>query len=295
MIKFLKRPYPFLFTFKKTIIIAVIVGIVSGFLNSIRLNENFVLQHLIIPKVEVSIFFGLIIFLSIILTLHVFTKYYLSKNIKENWTILKELSLVSFLLLTIISFNYLFLILVSRNTSDFFTVTFLFKIVIYALTTGLIVSFIITWINYTIILKENLKQSLIHNNYLKEILYNKQEKTDNLIVNFPSNIQSENISFNVEQLLFIKSDGNYVEVFSKTNNEIKIQLYRISIQKIENELTKYPFITRTHRTYLVNIKNISHTKGNARNYQLYFSGTELSIPVARSRFKKFNEVLTANS
>ena len=71
--------------------------------------------------------------------------------------------------------------------------------------------------------------------------------------------------------------------------------YKAVKQKIENELTKYPFIIRTHRTYIVNIKNISHTKGNARNYQLYFSKTELSVPVARSRFEKFNEVLTANS
>jgi len=152
---------------------------------------------------------------------------------------------VFLLLLTIISLNYSFLVLISKHNLEFLTIAFFSKIIVYALSTGLIVSSIIIWINYTIILKENLKQSLIHNNKLKEILKNKQEKTDDLIVNFPSNIQSENITFNVEQLLFIKSDGNYIEVYTKTNNEIKTQLYRISIQKIENELTKYPFIIRT--------------------------------------------------
>ena len=295
MMKFLKKPYPFLFSLKKTVIIAVVVGLVSGFLNSIRLDESFANQHLTLPKIQVSCIFGVIVFFSIILILHLFTKFILSEKTKDNWTILKELSLVSLLLLTIISLNYSFLVLISKHNLEFLTIAFFSKIIVYALSTGLIVSSIIIWINYTIILKENLKQSLIHNNKLKEILKNKQEKTDDLIVNFPSNIQSENITFNVEQLLFIKSDGNYIEVYTKTNNEIKTQLYRISIQKIENELTKYPFIIRTHRTYLVNIKNISHTKGNARNYQLYFLGTELSVPVARSRFKNFNEILTVNS
>ena len=293
--KFLKKPYPFLFSLKKTVIIAVVVGLVSGFLNSIRLDERFVNQHLTLPKTQVSCIFGVIIFFSIILILYLFTKFILSKKTKDNWTILKELSLVSLLLLTIISLNYSFLVLISKNNSDVLNIAFFFKMVFYALTTGLVISTIITWINYTIILKENLKQSLIHNNKLKDILKNKQEKTGDLIVNFPSNIQSENIKFNLEQLLFIKSDGNYIEVYTKTNNEIKIQLYRFSIQSIEDKLINYPYIIRTHRTYLVNIKNISHTKGNVRNYQLYFEGTELSIPVARSRFKIFNEALTTYS
>ena len=293
--KFLNKSYPFLFSLKKTVIFAVIIGVVSGFLNSIRLNENFVNQHLTLPKIQVSFIFSLIVFFSIILILHFFTKFILSEKTKDNWTIFKELSLVSLLLLTIITFNYSFLILISKNNSDVLNIAFFFKIVFYALTTGLVISTIITWINYTIILKENLKQSLIHNNNLKKILKTKQEKTDDLIINLPSNIQTENIIFNLEQLLFIKSDGNYVEIYSQINNKLKTQLYRASIQSIEDKLINYPYIIRTHRTYLVNIKNISHTKGNARNYQLYFEGAELSIPVARSRFKRFNEVLTANS
>ena len=222
MIEFFKNPYPFLFSCKKTVIIAVVVGIVSGFLNSIRLDETFANQYLTLPKIQVSFIFGLIIFFSIILILHLFTKFTISEKTKDNWIILKELGIVFFLLLIIISFIYSFLVLISKNYSEFLTIAFFFKIVVFALTTGLIISSIIIWINYTIILKENLKQSLIHNNKLKEILKNKQENIDDLIVNFPSNIQNEYITFNTGQLLFIKSDGNYIEVYTKTNDKLNL-------------------------------------------------------------------------
>ena len=294
MIKFLKKPYPFLFSFKKTVIIALIVGVVSGFLNSIRLDESFANQYLTLPRIQIAFIFGLIIFISIILILYLFTKFVISEKRKDNWNIFNEFALVLFLLLTIIAFNYSFLILISKDNSEFLTFIFFSKIVAYALTTGFVISTIIIWINYTIIIKENLKQSLVHNERLKAILKDKQENFDDLIVSFPSNIQNENITFNIKHLLFIKSEGNYIEVFTRTNNEIKTQFYRASIQKIEDGLVNYPYVIRSHRTYLVNIKKISHTKGNARNYHLYFDETELNIPVARSRFKNFNEAFIAN-
>lgn len=295
MIKILKKPYPFLFTLGKTVIIAVVVGLISGILNYVRLDEDFANQYLTLPKLHVSVIFGLIIFCCVILILHFFTKYILSENTKDKWNIIKELSLVSLLLFTIVSSNYSFLLSISNNNAEFLSTKFFFKVVFYALSTGLIISAIIFWINYTILLKENLKQSLIHNNYLTATLKNNEEKGDDIIVNIPSNIQAENITFNLNQLLFIKSDGNYIEVYTKIKDEVKTELYRATIQRIEEELAHYSSIIRTHRTFLVNIKNISYTKGNARNYQLFFEGTELNIPVARSRFERFNKALAANS
>lgn len=69
MIKLLTKPYPFLFSLKKALIIAITVGVVSGYLNSIRLDESFANQYLILPKLQVSYIFGFIVFFSIILIL----------------------------------------------------------------------------------------------------------------------------------------------------------------------------------------------------------------------------------
>ncbi len=103
------------------------------------------------------------------------------------------------------------------------------------------------------------------------------------------------ITFIIDNLLFVKADGNYIEVYTNENNNLETKLYRASIQSVEDKLVDYPFIMRTHRTYIVNVNNIAYTKGNARNYHLFFDETDINIPVARSRFKKFNEILETKS
>jgi len=64
----------------------------------------------------------------------------------------------------------------------------------------------------------------------------------------------------------------------------------MGLQTVEDNMKNYPNIIRTHRSYMVNVKNIKLTTGNARNYQLFFEGTNQIVPVARSRFKAFNTV-----
>lgn len=124
MKKILNKPYPFLFSLKRNLIIAVVVGGFVGFLNSLRLDENFVQQYLLLPKIQISYIFGLITFFSIILVLHLFTLIFISEKTKEDWTIFKELGLISFLLFVIIAFNYSFIIYISKDTSEFLSITF---------------------------------------------------------------------------------------------------------------------------------------------------------------------------
>ena len=298
MLAIIRKPYPFVFSLKKSLVFAIVFGIIAIVLNYIRLDESFVNQNFIIPKIQIDLTFGILVFLSIILVTHYFTFYILSEETKDNWTISKELSIVALTLIILIVFIFSFLVLISKEHSEIISFALFLKVVAYALSTGLVIASIIFWINYTIILKENLKQTILHNEKLKEMISDKNDdsaKTKNIIVSIPSNIQNEIISFNINDLLFIKSEGNYIEVFTIVDSKLEIKLYRATMQSIEDKLAEFPFILRTHRTYIVNVKNIAYTEGNARNYHLFFDETEISIPVARSRFKKFNEILETNS
>ena len=289
MLKLLTKPYPFLFSLKRNSIVAIIVGIFIAFLNILMIDEDSTHQYFKLSKTQISYFTGLITFFSIILIFEFFLKVFFSDTQKENWTIAKELGLISFLLFVITICNYIFLIFILKDTTTFLSIGFFLNTAFSVIIIGLVPASVIVWVNYTIILKENLKHTQLHNKKLKELLKNQEKSDQKEIVNISSDNKNEIIHFDLKQLLFIRSDGNYIEVYIKEKERVVKMLFRASIKTIENYLNKFSYIVRTHRSYLVNIQNIKSTKGNVRNYQLYFDRTEISVPVARSRFHEFNE------
>ena len=150
------------------------------------------------------------------------------------------------------------------------------------------------WLNYTLTLLKNLQNTQSFNDELVKMMNtnNKIEKGE--IVALPTNNLNEIIKFDLNKLLFIRAENNYIEVYIKDNGKVDNYLYRANMQIAEDKLCIFPQIVRTHRSYLVNIKNIKTTSGNARNYQLFFEGTDQLVPVARARFKDFNTAFQVN-
>ena len=289
MIRLITIPYPYLFSIKRNLIIAASVGMLVGIITLIISDDGIVQKSLVITKTSLSLIFGLITFSSIVITFEILPKLIISETSKENWTTSKELGLISLLLAIIILLNFSFLILVSKDNSTISFIDLLLNLTISAIIIGLIPSSIVVWANYTIKLKENLKQAEQHNKKLQEIL--QSQKDDDTTISIPSDNKTETIQFNIMHLLFIKSDGNYVEVYIKENNQAKRLFHRASLRTIENKLSSYPNIIRTHRSYIVNCQNIQSSEGTARNYQLFFSNIEQSVPVARNKFQIFNEAI----
>ncbi len=109
------------------------------------------------------------------------------------------------------------------------------------------------------------------------------ERSQKIVIT--SETGKEKIEINLKDLLFIKSIDNYVEVYLADRDNIEIILLRSSLKRIEENLKSYPFLFRCHRTYLINVNNISSVTGNSQGYKLIFKGVEYSIPVSRSYSK----------
>jgi DNA-binding LytR/AlgR family response regulator len=82
-------------------------------------------------------------------------------------------------------------------------------------------------------------------------------------------------------LLFIKSVGNYIEIYFKNNDKADSQILRSSLKRIEDIFKNHEYICRSHRAYLVNLKNISSVSVNSQGYQLEFDDTDKCVPVSR--------------
>jgi len=114
-------------------------------------------------------------------------------------------------------------------------------------------------------------------------------RSDNIIIT--SENRKDKIEFNRQNLLFIRSVDNYIEVFKTNGNTIKKILLRATLKRIEEDLKLYPDLFRCHRTYIVNLNNLSKVTGNSQGYKLFFNLIDFSIPVSRERSKKLFKLL----
>jgi len=109
------------------------------------------------------------------------------------------------------------------------------------------------------------------------------------MIHIQSRLKKEKLSFYSSQFLYAESDSNYVNFYLTLDEQVKKKVIRNSIGDIEKQLDNIPYIFRTHRAFLVNLKKIRQKKGNASGYRLKLENTEASIPVARQKVKAFND------
>ncbi len=99
----------------------------------------------------------------------------------------------------------------------------------------------------------------------------------------------ERLSLQPDQLRYVESVGNYVEVHWANATQLQKTVMRSTLKDVADSLAAYPQFFRCHRAFLVNLRAISQTEGNARGYQLTLSGSHEKIPVSRSYLDAFDE------
>jgi DNA-binding LytR/AlgR family response regulator len=89
----------------------------------------------------------------------------------------------------------------------------------------------------------------------------------------------------------IKSADNYIEVFFKKAGEIKRQLIRNSLRKIETLLADYEFIFKCHRSFIVNVNHIKEVQGSSQGFQIFFEGIEAPALVSQKYIDDFKKLI----
>lgn len=109
------------------------------------------------------------------------------------------------------------------------------------------------------------------------------------------NICDENnqlrLSLKPKDLLYFESSDNYITVYYHNNNRISKELIRNSLKNIEQHILKYNCI-RCHRSYIINLLNVSSIKKNGRMYEINIQGANTTIPISRGYIKTVKELLT---
>lgn len=136
--------------------------------------------------------------------------------------------------------------------------------------------------------------ALWDNYYNKEVSVSRQGDQKQTIQVDRINIKDGNgqlrLSLRPEDLIYFESADNYVIVFFRKNQRISREVVRNSLKNIENDLSLYNCV-RCHRSFIVNIANVTAIKKKGRSYIIELDSIDTPIPISRGYVKVISDLL----
>ncbi len=294
MISFLKQPFPCTFGHKINFYVAALVGtFVAAFLLifmpfgiSESRDANTIIK---------TIGFGFVSFTVMLFIYFVLPKMFTNFFLEKNYTIGKELIVNIFMVLLIGLANSIYAnnFIAHPETHSYLGMIWnTFLVAIFP------ISFL-TLIQFNRLTKANILAS----QEIKLPVNQKQTKefeTAKLITSEPTTAEfkttakqyyfisgeQEKKQLNMENLLFLESDGNYAHLHQFADNQYSKSMHRTTLKLLEAE-NSFPNIIRCHRSYIVNLDQVKEVNGNAQGLKLTLHNYEDVVPVSR---KYINDV-----
>lgn len=110
-------------------------------------------------------------------------------------------------------------------------------------------------------------------------------------IEFESENQSERFFLFPEQIILIKSAGNYIEIIYKQNEKVGRRMIRNTLAYTEQLLAKYTFLIRCHRSSVVNINCIQKVNKTSEGLKLNMIDYSRTVNVSRQYVLKVKEAL----
>lgn len=279
LIGFFQQPYPFYYTKSNSWKYFVLIFLISFFF-------NFVFEPFEVTPDEHKMSFFWICFLhaflpSLIAFIYFSLIDYSSKSYKT-WTVGNEFTHIAIVLLVIGIENFLLRDIIYDNPNNW-SYAYLWEEIRNAFLVGLLIVALIIPINYSILLHKNLKSA----QQVKEHSNHSFNETQSQLIQ--TQVKADEFHLSLQDLIAVRSDGNYSEFFIQSEKGLIKLLKRISLKELEMQLAAFPQLMKTHRGWLVNLNRVSETAGNAGGYQLTLLGLPEKVPVSRSLINGFNE------
>jgi len=282
MFRIFNKPHPFIFNNSSVVIPSIITFLIISVLAPFQFQELSLKERLIIGFV-IAMVVAILISFSV-----VFLKKIAPKLMREDkWTVGKEIVLilcVVFIIIIVLSVSILF-------TQDNYTSIspVLFQ------TASITIGISIFPIAISVLFEQYRHQ---RRQYKRATVLTKSLKNENSQIHSTNTaksrtknkilVKSENedleLQLSQQDLVYIKSEGNYIEVYYLHSNQIQKKLVRNRLKNMESILPETTFF-RCHNSYIINRTYILKVEGNARNLELQLKYCEETIPVSRSKAK----------
>ena len=149
----------------------------------------------------------------------------------------------------------------------------------------MIIGIIITTLAIVIDYNRNLRDRM------EELLSNTTEEQKDISVTISDhNVRGNDLTIPINDLLYVEAQKNNVSVCFVKDGKLQTTEIHTTLTAVAEELKDYENIFQCHRSFIVNVNNITSARGNSNGYQLTLGTCPASIPVSRSyvsRLKSF--------
>jgi len=278
LLVFLSQPYPFYYKGKSLAVIASVLFVCS--LLFLYIFEPFVVYT---PEHKMNYFWISFIHSCSPLIVIAFLSLLKFARVKEeNWNIQKEILLITLFLLLVGIVQFLIRDVIYNNSNNW-SWKYLIEEIRHTLLIGTLFSLTFTSLNFNRLNAKNIKKADTLN-----LSHYSKKNAQCPIIQINTRVKSDSFELKVNNLIFAKAVGNYVELYLKGETISKV-LKRITLKELVTTLAPHPNIIKTHRSYLVNLNYLKNVTGNAQGYKLQLENCEEKIPVARNIIKAFNK------
>ena len=276
--KTLQKPHPFIFNSGSILLPGFIVGLLIFVFAPFGFNELELVNRAIL-----SVMFALISSLGVLIVVGLLK--WLAPHFmqEERWTVGKELIIILTVIAGICLLN--FVVILSIGISDMPPRKLFNFVVLYTLGISIIPVGVLVLFEQFTHQRRKLQQAQRLTRQLRVESSKKSADASSLPDQIIFEAENGNIELQLqpEEVLYINSDGNYVEIHyldSKENTRKK--LIRNRLKTFISILPDASFF-RCHKSYIVNKRHIIQVQGNARNLELILRETDQRIPVSRSK------------
>ena len=278
---FLNQPYPFYYRGRALAIISTVIFIavfLFGYLfepfvvyaPEHRMNYVFIcLLHALVPAVLYFLFFHLL---------------QRRPAIDETWTVGKEIAAMFPLLIIIGIGQFLIRDLIYNNPNNW-SWHYLFEELRNTMLVGILFSFVFVPANFNRLFRSNQD----HAQALMAVTDQPRMPLDAVPAVIRTQVKADDFVLDINRFLFARAEKNYVELFLAEDGANKKLLKRMSMKDLEAQLGHLPFLMKTHRSYLVNLRAIESLGGNAQGYKLKLRDYPETVPVSRNLIPAFEE------
>jgi DNA-binding LytR/AlgR family response regulator len=111
-------------------------------------------------------------------------------------------------------------------------------------------------------------------------------QTDIIVTIHDTSVRGNDLQLPINDLLYIEAQKNNVLVRYVKDNDINTTELRTTLTAVLDDLKEYENIFQCHRSFVVNLNNITSAQGNSNGYQLILGKCPVIVPVSRTYVPK---------
>ena len=104
-------------------------------------------------------------------------------------------------------------------------------------------------------------------------------------------MRGNDLTLPLNNLLYIEAQKNNVMVSYLCEGKVTSKEVHSTLTAVLDELKDYENVFQCHRSFVVNLNNITSARGNSNGYQLILKGSQYIIPVSRSFVPKLKSFI----